>query len=479
MQERLEKARAALTAAGQDHVLRYWDELKDAQRQDLLTQIESVDWPEVARLVQTHVLQRPQYALPSRLEPAPFYPRLPGKGQKEKYKKARKQGEKLIREGKVAVFTVAGGQGSRLGWDAPKGTYPATPIRKTPLFALLAETIRKAQQKFGSIIPWYIMTSTENDAATRAYFEEHGYFGLKPENVCMFSQAMMPALDAVNQPGQALLASKDSMALAPNGHGGSLKALYVSGSIADMKTRGIEQLSYTQIDNPLVKTIDPLFIGLHDLDQCEMSSKMLPKAYPKERVGNFCLMDGKVGVIEYSNLPDELAEQRDEKGELKFRSGSIAIHIIRVDFVEHLNTRPEGFALPFNRADKKVPFLNADTGELVSPEKPNAVKLETFVFDALPLCSKSIILETDRIEEFAPIKNADGPGAVDCPATSKQLQTERAARWLESCNVKVARDSQGQVDAVIEISPLSAIDAEDLKNLDLPSDILPGTQVLL
>jgi UDP-N-acetylglucosamine/UDP-N-acetylgalactosamine diphosphorylase len=210
-----------------------------------------------------------------------------------------------------------------------------------------------------------------------------------------------------------------------------------------------------------------------------MSSKALPKAYPKEKVGVFCKVDGKTTVIEYSNLPDELAEMRDADGELVYKGGSIAIHVIAADFIERINTQAGGFALPYNRADKKVAYWDETNSVTVTPEKTNAVKLETFVFDALPMCSESVILETDRIEEFAPIKNADAEGALDSPATCMQGQTERAARWLEASGVKIPRKADGSVDAVIELSHMKAIDPEDIKDLDLPTEIDAGTQVLI
>jgi UDP-N-acetylglucosamine/UDP-N-acetylgalactosamine diphosphorylase len=478
MTERLEKARRSLDAVNQGHVLADFESLSEEQRTTLLKQIEGVDWPEVGRLIETHVKRTPEVAIPDNIEPAPYYPIKPGRGQKDKYRKARKQGEKLIAAGKVAAFTVAGGQGTRLGWPGPKGTYPATPIKKTPLFCCLADFIRKAQQKYDCVIPWYVMTSPENDAPTRAFFEQHGYFGLEPANVMMFPQAMMPAIDM--KTAKVLMADRDKIALSPNGHGGSLKALYASGALADMRKRGIKQISYTQIDNPLVKVIDPLFIGLHALDGAQMSSKMVAKTSAKEKVGVFCLADGKISVIEYSSLPDELAEQTDDQGQLRFLAGSIAIHVMRVDFVESLNK--EGFGLPFNRAEKKVAYLDRNKQPFVEPKQANAIKLETFVFDALPMCEKSIILETDRVEEFAPIKNADDPDpdkCVDSPLTSMRIQSERAARWLEANKVQVARDDAGHVDAVIELSHLTAIEPADLKRIDLPDTIERDTQVLL
>jgi UDP-N-acetylglucosamine/UDP-N-acetylgalactosamine diphosphorylase len=477
LEQRLENAKAALEKADQSHVLKYYDQLTDDQKEQILGQIESIDWVECTRLIQTHVLNKPEFKQPESIEPDPYLPRIPGKDLADRYKKAKKTGEKLLREGKVAAFTVAGGQGTRLGWDGPKGSYPATAIRKVPLFCCFAEFIRKAEQKFNTTIPWYIMTSPINDAATRAFFEEHGNFGLRPDNIMIFPQGMMPAFDA--KTGKALLEAPDALAMAPNGHGGSLKALYTSGALEDMKNRGIEQLSYVQVDNPLVKVIDPLFIGLHAEANGDMSSKALPKAYPKEKVGVFCIVDGKHSVIEYSNLPDELAEMRDADGELVYKGGSIAIHVISTDFIERINTQEGGFALPYNRADKKVGYWDQANEVTVKPEEANAVKLETFVFDALPMCDNSIILETDRIEEFSPIKNADEPGALDCPATCKQGQTERAARWLEEYGVVIPRKEDGSVDAVIELSHMKAIDPEDLKELDLPSQIDAGTEVLI
>ncbi len=478
--ERHDAAAQTLAAVDQSHVLKFYDQLDDAQREQLLSQVEGIDWPEVARLIESHVLKTPELHLPTNIEPAPCYPHTPSDDQAGRYREAKALGEKLLSEGMVAAFTVAGGQGTRLGWDAPKGTFPATPVTGRPLFGVFADYITRAQAKYASIIPWYVMTSPVNHEPTVAFFKENDYFGLDPKNVKHFPQAMMPAIGVEGaQRGKVLLAAKDSLALSPNGHGGSLKALYTSGAIDDMKQRGVTQISYTQVDNPTVHMVDPLFIGLHTLDEAQMSSKMLPKAFPKEKLGNFCLADGKMTVIEYSDLPDELAFQKTDDGELRFRAGSIAIHMISTGFVEDLNTSAEGFALPFHRADKKVPCIDIETAEPIKPGEPNAVKLETFVFDALPLCDASIIYETDRIEEFAPIKNADSEGAIDCPATSKQLQTERAARWLSQHGIDVPRNDDGDADATIEVRTLTAIAPEDLVNADLPGAIQPGASLVL
>ncbi|MEX0885697.1 MAG: UDPGP type 1 family protein [Phycisphaeraceae bacterium] len=484
--QRYERAKDELERVGQAHVLSFYDELDAAGQARLLDQVESVDWPEVDRLIATHVRVKPETRLPEQIEPAPWYPVEPDADLAPRYHDARKLGERLVREGKVAVFTVAGGQGTRLGWDAPKGTFPATPIRKAPLFAIFAEAVRKMQRKFGCTLPWYVMTSPHNDAATRAFFAEQAWFDLDPGQITFFAQGMMPALD--RDSAKVFMEDRDRIALSPNGHGGSLKALASSGAIASMQEQGIEQISYIQIDNPHVRVIDPLFLGLHALDDAQMSSKMLPKAYPEEKLGNFCLVDGKVTIIEYSDLPDELAQQRRPDGGLRFRAGSIAVHAMRVDFVASL-TRAEGFSLPYHRAEKKVAHIDLETGQTIRPESANAVKLETFVFDALPLCDRSIVYETDRVEEFAPIKNAEG---VDSPASSRVLQIERAARWLEAQGVAVPRRDEPvdeatglakviprAVDATLEVRPLTAVDMTDLEKVKLPERVEAGGELLL
>ncbi len=477
--ERYARARQQLDAVDQSHALNFYAELDDAARAQLLAEIEGVDWPEVKRLIRTHVKQKPMWTMPGNVQPAPWYPYAPPRDSSlhEKYDKARALGEQLIRSGKVAAFTVAGGQGSRLGYEGPKGCYPATPIRELPLFACFAEYLHNIQKRFKCIVPWYVMTSPINDQPTRDFFAEQKHFGLDPAHIMIFPQAMFPAIDM--HTGKVLLAAKHSLALSPNGHGGSLKALYASGAIADMQKRGVEHISYTQVDNPIVRMIDPLFLGLHAMDDAQMSSKMLPKCEPMEKLGNFCTVDGKMTVIEYSNLPEELAHQRTPDGELRFRAGSIAIHAIRVDFVASLNTSADGFALPWNRAEKKVACIDPVTAKPIDPATPNAVKLETFVFDALPMTRSSVLYETDRQDEFAPIKNASAPGVADSPQTSKAIQTARAAAWLEAKGCKVARGAEGEPLAVIEIKQTTAIYPQDLQDIKTPAQINAGESVLL
>lgn len=462
-----------LDAIGQGHVFKFYDQLTADQQAAFDHQLETLDWETIKKLVDT-VVQHPQpFSLPEDVQPAPYYENNPSDpAKKAKLAQGMERGEQLLREGKVAAFVVAGGQGTRLGWEGPKGTFPATPVNHKPLFQCFAEFLLAVGSRYLHPVPFYIMTSPQNDKATRDFWTKNKFFGMNPDNVRFFPQDSMPA---IGFDGKVLLESKDSLALSPNGHGGSLLALYKSGAIADMARRGVTQISYFQVDNPIVRCVDPLFLGLHDLDGAQMSSKMLPKVAPKEKLGNFALIEGKMAVIEYSDLPDALAEQRLPNGELRFRAGSIALHAIRRDFVEELNRH--GFALPYHRAEKKVPCIDLSTGNPVKPEKANAVKLETFVFDALPLTSSSIIYETHRTDEFAPIKNPDG---VDSAVSSKAITTERNAGWLEAAGISVPLKADKTPDCVIEIAPSFAIYPADVaEKKDKVPAIEPGALVYL
>ncbi|HEW79124.1 MAG TPA: UDPGP type 1 family protein, partial [Phycisphaerales bacterium] len=242
----------------------------------------------------------------------------------------------------------------------------------------------------------------------------------------------------------------------------------------DMKRRGVEFISYFQVDNPLINIFDPLFIGLHALDEAEMSSKALMKTGPKEKIGSFCLANGKVTVIEYSDLPAEIAEKTNPDGSLVFELGSIAIHLINTNFVEKLNAG--GFSLPLHRAVKKIPHIDQQ-GKLIEPAEPNGVKLESFVFDALPLASKSIILQTLRREEFAPVKNATG---TDSAETARRMMVARAAEWLESAGVTIPGKPDGSVDVTIEIAPSFAVQKDDIKaKLNRIPEIKPKDKLYL
>lgn len=473
----LTEIRARLDRIGQSHLLAFYDRLNSSRQRALLEQISSLPLEELPPLIETYVKRRPVFELPRDLAPARYYPVDPA-SRARPWDRAhfRRTGEALLRAGKVAAFVVAGGQGSRLGFEGPKGCFPAGAVTGKPLFQVFAEGILATRRRYGHAVPWYIMTSPLNHDATVAFFNEHGHFGLDPGDVQLFPQGVMPSFDMAT--GKILLAAPDEVATNPDGHGGSLRALKASGALGDMRARGVEHLSYFQVDNPLVRVLDPVFIGLHAAapdSSGEMSSKMIPKASPDEKVGVFCTVNGKTEVIEYSDLPPDLAGQRLDDGSLRFIAGSIAIHMIGVEFIEKVNSDP-AFSLPYHRADKKVPCIDLATGKAVNPDKPNGVKLERFVFDALAFCRSSIVLETDRVEEFAPIKNSSG---VDSVESCRDLQTARAARWLAAAGVRVPRRADGTPDAVIEISPLTAMEPDDLAPLAGSLRIDRGARVAL
>jgi len=472
IQKILKDAEKKLDLHQQRHLLDFWDELDEGWKGHILSQIDRLDFTRIDAWIRKYVKCPGDGPSAPDIKAASFYKaEEQNQNPHRNYCQARQFGEDVISSGKVAAFTVAGGQGTRLAFDGPKGDFPISPVRNKTLFQLFAESIIAASQKYLACCPWYVMTSPLNFDHICRIFRSNDYFGLKETDVFIFQQGTLPnfGLD-----GKILMADKANISCSPDGHGGSLKALYQSGALTDMKKRGVEFISYFQVDNPLVNIFDPLFIGLHILDKAEMSSKAVLKNSPKEKVGVFCLIDEKVNVIEYSDLSKEKAELRNPDGSLVFGLGNIAIHIINVDFVEKINK--QGFALPLHRAVKKIEHID-NKGRKIIPDKPNGIKLESFVFDALPLASNSIILQTLRQQEFAPVKNADGP---DSPKTAKELMVARAVDWLESAGVKIPKKPDGGPDAVIEIAPAFALHKDDIcAKLDKIPKIRPGDMVYL
>ncbi len=442
--------------ANQAQVFKYWDELNDTQKAKLLSQLEEVNLDEIAYLNETLLFANKTESQVdfSKLTPADYIKYPQDKETDKSWQDAKKVGEDAIVAGKLATFVVAGGQGTRLGYDAPKGTLPVSPVTHKTLFQIFAEKIKYAQKKYNVEIPFMIMTSIINHNQICDFFKAHNYFGLNPEKVIFFKQSFIPSVDKF---GKIILSDKDEIALAPNGHGGCLFAMVRSGAIAKLKSLGVEYISYFQVDNPLVNIIDPYFLGFHILTKSEMSSKMIPKAYPLEKVGHFCNYNDKLCVIEYSDLPASYQEQLDENGKLKFIAGSVAIHIIDADFVEVKGSDSSKFKLPFHVAFKKIPYVGED-GKVVKPESPNGYKYEMFVFDALESAKTPLVLEGLRSDEFSAVKNKDG---VDSPATCKRDQKRQFANWLEAVGVNLEKDAEGAPVFDIEISPLFATNKVD------------------
>jgi len=447
---------------GQEHVFGFWDDLNSTERLALLEQLSGVDFVLAERLVRDHVAAAPPQQKGT-LSPAPIIP-LPSSAQEEQEREAALQkGEELLRQGRVACYIVAGGQGTRLGFDGPKGTFEMGPVSQRSLFQIHAQKIRALSTRYGVTLPWYVMTSEGNHQATLTFFKEHQFFGLGQENVRFFQQEMLPAVDAQ---GKFFLESKNRLFTSPNGHGGSLKALHESGSLADMRDRGIDSIFYFQVDNPLVAMCDPIFLGYHALGGSEMSSKVVRKSNWKERVGVIVLQDEVLTVIEYSDLSEEDAKATTPDGNLKYWAGSVAMHLLSVDFVERLNAG--GFSLPYHRAPKKIPYLDA-AGNRCEPTDKNGIKFETFVFDALNKARKSVTMEVRREEEFSPVKNATGD---DSPLKAKADMTALYLHWLEACGAKVEQSGDGSFAGHVEISPVTALDADDLAK-----HVKPGTVI--
>ncbi len=447
-----EKTFKLLKKHNQDQILAFWNKLNSEQKGRLIEQIDQIDLSKIDDWVENFVKKSPSALIDTDFEPVTCYQCKPNSTEQQgKYAKATELGKKLISQGKVAAFVVAGGQGTRLGFDGPKGNFPISPIRKKTLFQIFAEDILATELKYKTSCPWYIMTSPLNHEQTVEIFRSNNYYGLEKDNIFIFQQGTLPNF---SMEGKILLAEKDEIACSPDGHGGCIRALYKSGALEDMKNRGIEYISYWQVDNPLINIFDPLFIGLHALDQAEMSSKALKKTSPNEKIGNFCLVDGKVNIIEYSDLSDELALKRNPDNSLAFELGSIAIHIINRGFLEKFASK--SVSLPLHRAVKTIPHIDQNGKKIES----KGIKLESFIFDAIPLASNSIVFETIRSEEFAPVKNATG---VDSAESTHQMMIDRAAAWLEYAGVEVPRKTDGSVDCTIEISPLFALEKDDLK----------------
>jgi UDP-N-acetylglucosamine/UDP-N-acetylgalactosamine diphosphorylase len=455
--------KSRLLAHGQTHVLRRWDELTPSQRQRLQRQIESLDLDRIAALWnsrQTSTAQSPDVAeLARRAVPPASIVRLPQTVRDDQdWQRARKIGEELLRAGRVGAILVAGGQGTRLGFDKPKGEFPIGPVSQATLFQILAEQVLARSRRAGKPIPYFIMTSDATHEETVAFVSSHDFFGLPPGDVFFFEQGNMPAVDAAS--GKLLLAEKGILSTSPDGHGGMLAALAKAGLLDEMRRRGIDFLHYHQVDNPTAIVCDPAFLGFHVEGDAEMSIKVVAKRSAGERMGVAVDVDGRTQIIEYSDLPAEVASKTDDRGELLLWAGSTAIHVFSrsfLDRVAHSDT-----ALPFHIAHKKVPYCD-EQGVPVAPDRENAYKFERFIFDALPAARRSLVLETDRGREFNPVKNATGD---DSPETAREALLRLHRGWLRSAGAIV--DDQ----TAVEISPLFALDSDEVR-----ARVQPGTHV--
>lgn len=441
-----DEAAALLEKHGQAHVLRYWERLDQTARGALLEQIARLDFDTVGRM--RRLLEPRPAGEDAAAGEGPAAPDVV-EWTPELRAGAKRIGEEALRAGQAAALLVAGGQGSRLGYDGPKGAYPVGPVTGAPLFYFHARKILALSRKYHARIPFYIMTSAVNDAATKRHFEENRFFGLPKEDVLFFTQGMLPALDPE---GKIVLDAPGHLFLSPDGHGGTLTALDKNGCLDDMERRGIRHVFYFQVDNPLVEIADPAFIGLHIQKKADISLKLCAKRDPYEKIGMVVERAGGFAMVEYSELTDEQANRRRPDGELYFKYGSVAIHLFSFDFLKREARRP----LPLHIARKKIPVRLPDAaGRLpAAPVKVDGLKFEKFIFDVLPDAGAVLNLAFDRAEEFSPVKNAEGE---DSPESCRRDLRAKWARWLAACGVAVPPGLP------LEIDPAYALDAEGLK----------------
>jgi UDP-N-acetylglucosamine/UDP-N-acetylgalactosamine diphosphorylase len=441
-----------LAAFGQEHVLAFWDELDEAARDKLAAELERLDFELLDALFRRPVAAE-DWAGMARRAAAPAAFRLHQRQGSIAAEQAHERGGHALAAGHVGVVLVAGGQGTRLGFEHPKGMFAIGPVSGASLFQILFEKVAARSRAAGMRIPLYLMTSPATHEETLAYLSANEFFGLPRDDVGIFCQGTMPAVDA--QSGLLLLASKGELALSPDGHGGTLEALRASGCLADIRARGLRQLFYCQVDNPLVDVCDPAFLGYHLLASSEVSTLVVAKRHSRERVGNVVSIDGKLRILEYSDLnplADEIVERRGADGGPVFWAGNTAIHVFDVAFLESMAAA--GAALPFHLARKAVSHVDS-AGRAVEPREPNAIKFERFIFDLLPAARRAIVVEVDPAVAFAPVKNAPGE-ACDTPESAQAQMIALHAGWLRAAGCDVASG------VPVEVSPLFAQNAEEL-----------------
>ncbi len=390
----------------QKQLLRFYDELDEAQRKKLLTQIAGIDWS----LLDTLKSHDGESGERGRLEPL-------GALEVEEIERRRAEFEEIgiraLKGEKVGAVLLAGGQGTRLGFDKPKGMLNVGVNRTLYLFERLIRNIMDVVNRTGAWIPLYVMTSVKNNEDTVGFFREHNYFGYHPDYIRFFVQEMVPSVD---YDGKILLEEKDALSLSPNGNGGWFLSLAKAGYLDELKARGVEWLTVFSVDNVLQRINDPCFVGATIASGCECGSKVVRKAAPEERVGVLCLEDGKPSIVEYYEMTEEMVTSRDEAGNLRYNFGVILNYMFRVDKLEQIMRQ----SMPVHIVEKKIPYID-EAGQAVSPDKPNGYKFETLVLDMIHMMDDCLSFEVVRSREFAPIKNREG---VDSLVSARELLRE-------------------------------------------------------
>lgn len=456
MDNRYEELYKKAQAYGQEHLLKHYSSLSEDSKNKLLDEMEQLNFAALSELF--HLTNQPAVSTDF-ISPMKAYD-SEGYNEEER-EKLTESGWNLLRQGKVAALVVAGGHGSRLEHDGPKGTYNIGLPAGKSLFQLQAERLLNLSLRAGRSIPWYIMTSPENHQDTVQYFQASEYFGYASDDICFFRQNVLPALDSE---GHILLSAKDEIGLTPSGNGDCFASMKQSGALDDLKRRGVEWLFYYNVDNALIRVADPFFIGAAAYHNYPIATKVAEKSYPEEKVGMLCMKGGRPAVIEYMDVPEELMYEKDSSGRLTYGLANLSIHLFRTDFIEqHADTN-----IPYHAAHKAVKYID-DQGHPVHPESPNAFKFEKFIFDFFPLAEHMMVLKIRKEEEFAPVKNKEGN---DSPETARSLMQDLYKRWLLRAGV----DPSALEGRDIEISPLVSYAGEGLTSevlkalIEAPSD---------
>lgn len=453
--------------AGQQHVLKFIDNLSGHERESLLKQLDNIKVEEIRPMVESALKHDMSTGDGGKSTIQPFLGRVGRSTDSILVEKSRSKGMEIIGRGQVAALVLAGGQGTRLGYSGPKGMFDVGLPSGSTLFQLISERIKRISQLAHTtmeesdhqqqLVPFYIMTSPLNHDETVSYFRNHDYFGLGERNVFFFQQGMLPCVTDGDY--QIIMESTGAVAMAPDGNGGIYPSLNSSGALEEMKKRGVRYLHVFSIDNALVKPADPVFIGYCVNENADCGNKVVWKAHAHEAVGVVASKEGKPCIVEYSEITKEMAERTDDNGELLFGAGNVCNHFYTIDFIE--STILPNMGALYHVARKKIPYYNEETKETVSPTENNGIKLETFIFDVFPFSQRMAVLDVRRSEEFAPVKNKAGS---DSPATARAMISELSMKYLIDVGAQIVGDEiKG---STCEISPLVTYAGEGLEEFN-------------
>lgn len=452
------KLRERYAKAGQEHVFQCIDQLGDSDRNDFLSQLNLINVESLDSFL-TSAKQLEQESNDESSPIEPFKGLIGRSSDNDSLTQFYQQGMQVIRNGEVAALVLAGGQGTRLGYEGPKGMFDVGLPSGSTLFQIISERIKHisdiASKNLGSSdhakqsVPFYIMTSPLNHDETVQFFKEKNYFGLGENNVFFFKQGMLPCID---ENGKIILESAGMVSMAPDGNGGIYPALQVSGALNNMKHRGIKYLHVFSIDNALVKPADPIFIGYCVNHNADCGNKVVWKAHAHEKVGVVATKNNKPCIVEYSEISSEMAESVNDQGILLFGAANICNHFYTLDFIE-TRILGLGFSL-YHIARKKIPYYDIKTNETITPTENNGIKLESFIFDVFPLSDRMAVMDVPRTEEFAPVKNHSGS---DSPETARELISDLAKKYMSTVGANVIGTG------ISEISPLITYAGEGLE----------------